>query len=331
MNDRGESPDPADRLLVLLGGKWVAAAISAAASLGIADALGPGPLRLEELAARTRCQPQALERLMRVLVGEDLVREESGVGYALTEMGALLARGRLGELATFVGSPFSWDPWSALADSVRSGESAFAKRHGLPLFDYLDHHGDQADLYHAAIDAFSKREARALAEAFDFSPVSRVADIGGGRGTLLIEVLSRWPHLEGVLVERPAAAEQARAALARAGLDQRCDTRVGDFFESVPGDVEVCILMHIIHSWDDPTSIDLLDRCRQAVGPDGTVLVVEGLVVPDGRRDLTNLLDLEMLVLCGPGHERRKPEMRRLFSAAGLKLERAVPLTAGVR
>ncbi len=331
MNESGENPDPAERLLVLLGGKWIAAAISAAASLGIADALAAGPLDLEELASRTECEPRSLERLMRVLVGEAFVTEEIGPRYALTDMGALLARDQLGELATFVGSPFSWDPWSALADSVRTGESAFTKRHGLPLFDYLDRHDDRADLYHAAIDAFSKREAQALAEAFDFSRVKRVADVGGGRGTLLVEILSRWPHLEGVLLERPAAVEQARAAFAREGLQDRCDARVGDFFETVPDDVEVCILMHIIHSWDDPTSIDLLGRCREAVGPDGTVLVVEGLVVPDGRRDLTNLLDLEMLVLCGPGHERRKPEMRRLFSAAGLRLERAVPLTAGVK
>jgi hypothetical protein len=46
---------------------------------------------------------------------------------------------------------------------------------------------------------------------------------------------------------------------------------------------------------------------------------------------MTNLLDLEMLVLCGPGQERRKPEMRRLISAAGLQLETAVPLVGGIR
>jgi len=89
--------------------------------------------------------------------------------------------------------------------------------------------------------------------------------------------------------------------------------------------------MHIVHSWDDTIAIDLLRRCSEAVGPEGTVLIVEGLISPGSGRDLTNLLDLEMLVLCGPGRERRKPEMRRLLSAAGLRLESAVPLTGGVR
>jgi hypothetical protein len=325
------SSDPAEKLLLLLGGKWLAAAISAAASLGLADALSDAPMTLESLAERTQCDPGSLERLMRILLGEELVRLNVQREYELTEMGALLRRGELGELAMFVGSPFSWDPWSALADSVRTGESSFTKHHGLPLFDYLDRHGEEATLYHAAIDAFSRRESRALAEAFDFSTATRIADIGGGRGTLLVEVLSKWPHLTGVLLERPTAVAEARKAFAKAGIEDRCEAVVGDFFVEVPRDVDVCVLMHIVHSWDDTIAIDLLRRCSEAVGPEGTVLVVEGLVAPGSGRDLTNLLDLEMLVLCGPGRERRKPEMRRLLSAAGLRLESAVPLTGGVR
>lgn len=331
MSEHAGSSDPAEKLLHLLGGKWLAAAISAAASLGIADALFERPMTVEALADRISCQPDALERLMRVLVGEGVATLSDEREYVLTEMGALLRKGELAELATFVGSPFSWDPWSALADAVRTGESAFAKHHGLPLFDYLDHHAEQAQLYHAAIDAFSRREAKALAESFDFSTTSRVADVGGGRGTLLVEVLSRWPHLSGILLDRPAAVEQAKGAFIRAGVEDRCEARVGDFFDEVPQNVDVCVLMHIIHSWDDATAIALLRRCRDAVGPDGTLLIVEGLAVPAPHRDLTNLLDLEMLVLCGPGRERRKPEMRRLLRKAGLRLERTAPLSGGVR
>jgi DNA-binding HxlR family transcriptional regulator len=331
MSDDSGSTDPAEKLLRLLGGKWLAAAISAAASLGLADALAGQALSLDALAAQTACEPSALRRLLRVLVGEGLLSLDASNHYQLTEMGELLRKDELRELAIFVGSPFSWDPWSRLAAAVQTGESAFTKQHGLPLFEYLDHHREDAELYHEAIDAFSRREAVAVAEAYDFSNARRVADIGGGRGRLLTEILVRWDHLTGVLLERPTAAELAQQQFAKANLEERCEIRVGDFFEEIPGDVDVCVLMHIIHSWDDATAIDLLRRCAAAVGPEGTLLIVEGLLVPDARRDLTNLLDLEMLVLCGPGHERRKPEMRRLISAAGLRLESAIPLVGSIR
>lgn len=331
MSDGAGSPDPAETLLLLLGGKWLAAAVSAAASLGVADTLSGSPMTLDRLADQIACDADSLLRLMRVLIGEDIVTLNAKQEYTLTEMGELLKADELGELAKFVGSPFSWDPWSALPDAVRTGESSFTKHHGLPLFDYLDHHGEEAALYQSAIEAFSRREARALAKAFDFSSARRIADIGGGRGTLLVEVLSRWPHLHGVLLERPAAAAQAQIAFTQAGIDDRCEARAGDFFVEVPQDVDVCILMHIIHSWDDAVAIELLQRCSESVGPDGTLLIIEGLIVPDARRDLTNLLDLEMLVLCGSGHERRKPAIRRLLSAAGLQLKSTVALINGVR
>ncbi len=331
MSDDPRQTEPAEKLLQLLGGKWVAAAVSAAASLGVADALTERSLPLGELADRISCQEASLARLMRVLVGEEIVSLNAQQEYELTPTGSLLRSSELGELAKYVGAPFGWDAWSSLADSVRTGEAAFTKRHGLPLFDYLDHHGEEAALYHAAIDAHTRREATALADAFDFSQATRIADIGGGQGRLLVEVLTRWEHLTGVLLERPGAVERAQLAFEQAGISERCEAKAGDFFREVPQDIDVCVLMHILHSWDDVTAIDLLRRCRDAVGPQGTVLVVEGVLVPDGRRDLTNLLDLEMLVLCGPGHERRKPEMRRLISAADLRIEQNITLTPGIR
>jgi hypothetical protein len=313
----------------MLGGKWLSAALSAAASLGLFRALAAGPLTLDELAARCDCEPRSLHRLMRVLAGEGFVSIEAGRGYALTELGERLRPGELGDLARFVGAPFSWDPWSDLAASIRSGESAFAKHHGKGLFEYLEEHEQEALLYHAAIDGFCRHEARALANAFDFSTTRRIADIGGGRGALLIEVLSAWKHLSGVLLERPIPADAARTALSEAGLEERCEVREGDFFVELPENADVLVLKHIIHSWDDETAIRLLRRCADAVEADGRILVIEGLLLPEGHQNMTGLLDLEMLVLCGNGHERSKPEMRRLLSAAGLRLLESSPLAGG--
>lgn len=333
MNGPAGSADPASRLLRLLGGKWVAAALSAAATLGVPDALAEGPLSLVELAQKTDCDERALERLLRVLHGEGVIRQNDAREFELTEEGQCLRSGQLGELAQFVGAGFGWDPWSKLPHAVKTGKAAFEERFGFGLFDYLDQkeNAAEASIYHAAIDSFSRQESRALAEAFDFSTAKRIADIGGGRGALLVDVLTRWPHLEGVLLERPAAIAEATALFEKAGIAERCETRTADFFQELPTDVDVCVLKHIIHSWDDDASVRLLRRCLEIVGAGGTLLVIEGLILPGGRPNLTSMLDLEMLVLCGPGHERTKPEMRKLFHRAGLRLEESVPLTDSAR
>jgi hypothetical protein len=321
------SDDPAAHVLSLLAGKWLAAAVCAAATLGLPDALAKGPRSLERLASELGCDPSALARLLRVLVGERLVRENQQREFELLEAGRLLCREGLGRLARYVGSPIGWDPWSDLAQAVRTGESAFEKRYGAPLFEHLDRHAADAALYDEAIEAFAGREAAALAEAYDFAGARRVLDVGGGRGGLLVALLARHPHLSGVLLERPAAAHAARQAFARAGLAGRCEVVVGDFFEALPEGADHLVLKHIVHSWDDETATALLARCARAVGAAGRILIVEGVLVRDGRRSLINMLDLEMLVLCGPGHERTKPELRRLFAGAGLELVASQPLT----
>lgn len=331
MIDAQQEHEHALRILRLLGGKWIAAAVSAAASLGLAEALRDGPLSVEALAARVGADAGALLRLVRVLAGEGLVAQVEDGAYAITPLGRMLARDELGELARFVGAPFAWDPWSSLDRAVRTGAAAFEHHHGEGLFPYLDRHADEARLYHAAVDAFTRRQARALADAFDFTRVRRVADVGGGRGTLLVELLSRFPSLEGVLVERPAAASLARESVRDAGLDLRVSILEGDFFEVMPEGIDACVIKHVIHNWDDARASALLARCARAVGPKGVVLVVEGLLLPGDRQDATRMLDLEMLALCGPGRERTKPEMRRLFAASGLKLERAQDLAGMTR
>jgi len=331
VNEDAGSSDPTRRVLDLLAGKWLSAAISAAATLGIPDSLAEGPKSLDRLARELGCEAGSLARLLRVLAGEELLRENSNREFELLEAGQLLRSEALGRLARYVGSPLAWDPWSLLAEAVRTGESAFEKRHGAPLFEYLDRHPAEAALYDDAIAAFAGREAAAIAAAYDFSQARRILDVGGGRGDLLIELLSRFPALSGVLLERPTAVLAARAAFERAGLASRCEARVGDFFEAIPGDADVCVLKHIIHSWDDEAAIGLLRRCGLAVGDGGRVLVVEGVLIRDSRRRLTNMLDLEMLVLCGPGHERSKPELRRLFARAGLQLVESRPLTETAR
>jgi len=322
---------PEQRLLELLAGKWVTAAISAAAELGIPDALRDAPLTAAELAERIGCDAAALSRLLRVLCGEGLLTLELTAErrYRLTELGQQLCDGQLRDLARFVGSAFMWNPWSALGDALRDARrSAFEHTHGRALFEYLDAEPEDAQLYHRAVDAFTRRQAQALCDVFDFARVSRVVDLGGGLGTVLSELALRYPQLHGVLFDRAPVIEQARALFA--GHDHIACVS-GDFFSDALPEADAYVIKHVLHNWDDADAIELLQACMRSLRAPGYLLIVESLRLPDHVRDATALMDLEMLVLCGGGHERSKPEFRKLLSAAGLRLQATRTLTSGVQ
>ena len=331
MSAPADDQEAALELLKLLGGKWVAAAISAAAQLGIADALEEGPMAEAELAAALSCNQDALGRLLGVLAAEGLLRTDEHDRFQTTVLGAQLRSGALGPLARYVGAPFSWSPWLRLKETVQTGDAAFEIEHGQELFDYLVDHPTESEIYNAGIDAFTRHDARALASAFDFSDYETVADIGGGMGTLIIELLKRWPHLHGILFDKEHVVRAAEPRLREAEVISRCSGVSGDFFVEVPAGADLYIVRHIVHNWGDAEAALILRNCTAALRPGGKVLVVKGIVLPGHRKDTTRLLDLEMMVLSGTGRERSKPEFRRLFSEAGLRLVSTIPLASTAR
>lgn len=331
--DAGDAGDIAapSKLKQLLAGKWVAAAIAAAAELGVADALADAPLDTASLAHRLGCDAPALERLMSVVAGEGLFAQLPDGRFQLLPLGEQLKSGALRDLARYAGSDFLWRPWACLGEAVRTGTAAFELTHGRDLFSYLDLHASAAELYQAAVEAFTRADMLALCDAFDFSRARHLVDVGGGRGAALIALLQRNPELRGTLLERPAIAGIARQQLEAAGLAGRADIISGDFFESIPAGADLYLVMHVLHNWRDEQAIRLLGRCAASLGPNGRVLVVEPILLPGPRRGTTRYLDLEMLALRGAARERSKPELRRLISRAGLKLQRTHALVDATR
>ena len=160
----------------------------------------------------------------------------------------------------------------------------------------------------------------AVAEAYDFSPFSRVVDVGGGHGQLLSEILARNPHLSGVLFDLPSGVAAAHEGVG--GDLPHTEIVAGDFFESVPiGDVYV--IKKVIHDWDDGRAVTILRNCRKAMQPDGKVLVAETLVPPGDEPNQIKGIDVVMLAVTG-GLERTEAQYQNLFAAAGLRLERVI-------
>ncbi|HEX5050134.1 MAG TPA: methyltransferase [Planctomycetota bacterium] len=322
-----EADSPAEYLLQVLGGKCRAQAVSTAAALGLADHLAAGPRSIASLAEVTGCDAAVLVSVLRVCAGLGFFDSPSPDTFALTPRGTALQRDSLGALAEFVGSPEQWNPWSALRESARDGGTAFARTHGAGLYEHLARTPAAAARYDAAIDAFTRHEAEALCGRFSFGGARSVVDLGGGRGSLLAEVLQRWPHLRAVLFDLPHVVERAMPELRRR-FGERVTGHGGDFFGEVPNGHDAYLVKHVLHNWDDDRAQALLRRCAGAMADGGRVLAIETVLAPDNRADLAAMMDLEMQVLLG-GRVRRKPELRRLFQAAGLRVEQMVPLVGG--
>ncbi len=330
MNDQrpeAAPPPAAVALMQLLFGKQITYAVSGVARLGIADHMDGTPKPVEELAAKTGAHAPTLYRVMRMLASLGVFKEGPKCHFALAPVGELLRTSALGSLrymAMMLGEEFSTRAYEHVTTSLRTGGNGVTEAYGKPIWDVLAERPEQRDTYQRAMSNVSAVSAYAIAAAYDFSGIKRLADIGGGQGMLLATLLRRYTNLQGVLFDRP----EVVAGVPADRFDHyagRIDFEGGSFFERVPDGCDAYVLKHIIHDWSDEHCRTILRLIREKLPADGRLLVCEMLVSDEPGPTAAKMLDFQMLMMTVGGKERTEEEFRNLLAASDLRLNRIVP------
>jgi len=207
--------------------------------------------------------------------------------------------------------------------SLETGKTGFEKAYGMPFFEYLAQHPEEASYFSEAMVGFHGSEPPAVAAAYDFSAVKTIVDVGGATGNMLAAILSRHAAPRGVLFDRPHVVGDAPALLKARGVEKRVTIEPGDFFERVPAEGDAYLLSHIIHDWNEDQCLTILGHCRNVIKPDGRLLIVETVLPTGDTPHQGKVQDMVMLVVAG-GQERTEAEYASLLSKAGFRLSRVV-------
>jgi O-methyltransferase domain/Dimerisation domain len=317
----------AGQIMQLATGYMPAACLHAAARLKIADVLAAGPKPISELGgAAGQVNQNALYRILRALASLGIFQEvEPGI-FANTPLSEQLRSDLAGssrDTVLFMANPTHLRVFAELMHSVESGETALKKATGLDAFSFLQGNSEEGAAFNAAMTSISASFIGPAVAGYDFGESGTLADIGGGHGFLLTAILQKHPGLRGIVFDLPHVVEGAKPRIAALGLELRCETQGGDFFEALPR-AESYIMKSIIHDWDDARAITILKNCAQSMrGKNGRVILVEFVVVPGNDPDLAKWIDIEMLAIAG-GRERTEAEYGALFAKSGLRLSRVI-------
>jgi len=310
----------------MITGYWISQAIYAAAKFGIGDHLKDGPKTVGELAAATSTNPDALYRLLRALASVGIFTEGESRRFSLTPLAEPLRSDVAGSkraLSLMCGDE-QFRAWAEIEYSLRTGKLAFDKVFGKPIFNYLGDHPDKGRIFDAAMVGVHGRESNAILNAYDFSGIGVVADVGGGNGSQITEILKKHTRMKGILFDLPHVIERAKERILASSLLDRCQLVSGSFFDAVPAGADAYILRHIIHDWDEEKCLTILRNCHRAMLPASKLLVIESVIPPGNEPFHGKFLDLHMLLIPG-GKERTESEYRTLFERAGFELTGIVP------
>jgi hypothetical protein len=291
--------------------------VHVAVTLRIADHIASGSTEIAQLAAAAGADRDALHRVLRHLVQKGVFEEPRTGHFALNDVARQL-QGESTHLA------FDLDgfggrmahAWGTLLSAVRTGSSAYHEAFGRPFWDDLSAHPKLAAEFDALMGpaGHGAPDSEVLVDPADWAGIRTVVDVGGGTGSLLVEILKKRPEVHGTLVDLPRTVARAGEVFRAAGVENRVTTVGQSFFDPLPTGADLYILKNVLADWPDREAITILQRCADAARPSGRVVAFT--IAAPGEEASPELL---MLVLVG-GRARTLDEFRGMCSQVGMEV-----------
>jgi O-methyltransferase domain len=195
------TPTPQEQILGIVNNYWQSCCLGAAAQLELADHLANGPLHVDVLAERTETHAPSLYRMLRALESTGIFTQSSPRVFTNTPASECLRRHATGSqwawirIALCADAPV-FDGWRGLMRALENGRPGFDQLRGQPAWDYLRSDPQQGTIFNEAMRDLSASMTPAVTESYDWSQFPVIADIGGGIGAQLLNILDARPAEE---------------------------------------------------------------------------------------------------------------------------------------
>jgi hypothetical protein len=313
------------QVIDLIFGRWRSQILYAGVKLGIFDALVQEPKNAASVAVELDADAGMIYRLMRALGSLGLLQEDNTKTFSLTPTGELLTSNHpqtLRGMTLWEEGPLPYAAWRHLSDLIKEGkDEGFVREFGSPIFEYLPQHRGDGEVFNEAMSSYSGADNALVLEAlenYDFSGISHICDIGGGHGYTLSNLMAKYQHLQGTVLDMPSVIANKEMLWAnKLGVGDRCSYVAGDMFRAVPR-ADAYVLKRVLHDWNDEECVQILSNAHKAAPSNARVLIIEAVVPGPETPHFSKLFDIHMLVML-TGRERTTEEFAELLEHSGWK------------
>jgi hypothetical protein len=306
---------------------WVSKGLVAALKLNIAEHIKEGKNTLDELARVTQSHPDTLFRLMRMLCAQDIFKLSKKGIYSLTPYSKVMLDGK-GSVKYLLMSHLGklhFELFAEIDYTLKTGTSASQKLFNKDIFSHVQDTPAQHDIFVKGMGNTSDLFAPVLFSSYDFSSYNHIIDIGGGHGSLLCHLLTRYKGLKASLFDCKHVVERAAANIESYGLKERIEIIDGDFFREVPGGGDLYILKNILHDWGNENCTIILKNICKVMSSGSKLLITDTIIKNDNNYSYGKMLDILMLLGTEDGRERTLDEFRIILEKSGFSINKVIP------
>jgi len=290
--------------------------------IGLFNELKNNPSNLKDLAKTLDVNEDSLKRFLRVFISIGFIKKVNK-NYECTPLGQLLQSNSENSLES-VGKYLLYEPvirsMLEMKYTLKTNKAAFEKANGVIWHNHLKEHPEVLELMENAMKSLTNGDALKLVDIYEFEKYNLVVDIGGGKGQILSQILSKNPNTNGVLFDQPSAIESVAQNKEALGVNERCELIGGDMFEKVPAGGDLYLVSKVLNNWNDDRVLQLLKNIRSTMSNDSKLLIVESLVDDYNISPMQAFRDLLFLICTAGGKLRSKQELSELIEQSGLTI-----------
>nr|XP_012462692.1 unnamed protein product [Gossypium raimondii] len=309
-------------------------ALKAAVDLDLFEIIaksGPGSMVsaaeiVSKLPAKNSKAPEIIDRILRFLTAHSvldckLVTDEDGNTtrvYGIASIGRYFAQNEDGislvPMLHLTMDRHMMECWNFLKEATLEGGLSFVRGFGVDIFEMAAKDRNLANTFNHSMSNHTAIVMNKVLQIYKgFEGLTQVVDVGGGWGTNLKLIISKYPRIKGINFDLPFVVKDAPSI---PGVEHVG----GDMFNKVPNG-EVIFMKWILHDWRDEECLKLLRNCYEAISECGKVIVLESILpelpTPDIVTATTLICDAILLHLLPGAKERTFKEFETLVVQTG--------------
>ena len=223
-------------------------------------------------------------------------------------------------------NPYNIGNWMESEQVLESDLDSHQIRGIKPFFEYAAERPELLSLFQKTMTVFSAAASEPIIAAIDLSESTKVVDVGGGEGLLVLSLAKAYPNiLTASVYDRPEISALSSKFIEENNAADKVSFISGDFFESIPEGFDAITLKYIIHDWPDDKALIILSNARKVLAPGNKIFIIDQVVERGSPGfKVQTLIDI-MMVLVNNGKERSKEQFEELFNKTGFRLESITP------
>ncbi|KAK8702857.1 hypothetical protein V6N13_021192 [Hibiscus sabdariffa] len=271
---------------------------------------------VSKLPAKNPNAPDIVDRILRFLttcsvLDCDLVTDRDGNAvrlYGVSSTGRYFLRNEEGiSLVQYLNMATTHITWDV-------GElSAFERLYGASIFEVVARDRNLANDFNQSMSNHTAVIMKGVLQNYNgFEGLTQLIDVGGGVGTNLKLILSKYPQIKGINFDLPPVVKDAP-------IIPGVEHVGGDMFDKIPNG-EVIFMKNVLHDWGEEKCLKLLRNCYEAIPESGKVILLESIMPEQPTADMvtatTTYFDVGMLLIVPDGKERTFREFQTLATQA---------------